>query len=67
MNDLSRENIMVLISVAYRLGWIDGRDGKDLPTVERLDRLASDIYDKANQKTTMEFMTMQVYKDMVRE
>ncbi|MBO6090545.1 MAG: hypothetical protein J6P37_09605 [Lachnospiraceae bacterium] len=67
MNDLSRENIMVLISLAYRLGWKDSRDGKDLPTVGQLDRLASEIYDGASQKDIMRFMEIQVNKGMVRE
>ena len=44
---MTRENIETLISVAYRAGWKDGRDGKDLPTLKELEKMATKIYDRA--------------------
>ena len=44
-----RENIEVLISVAYRAGWKDGQDGKDLPTLKELDEMVAGIYDRATE------------------
>ena len=41
---LTEENIKVLISVAYRAGWRDGRDGKDLPTKGELDGMVDTMY-----------------------
>lgn len=44
---MTRNNIEVLISVAYRAGWGDARDGKDLPTLRELDAMAAAVYDRA--------------------
>lgn len=47
---LTRENIEVMLSIAYRSGWKDGRDGKDLPTLKELDEMVKGIYDRATEK-----------------
>lgn len=44
---MERKEIEVLIAVAYRWGWRDGMDGKDLPTLKQLDELASGVYERA--------------------
>ena len=48
--DLTKENIEVLISVAYSKGWDDGRTGKDLPKPETLQKMAAAIYERATEK-----------------
>lgn len=44
---MTRGNIEVMVSVAYRAGWLDGTDGKDLPTLRELDEMAASVYDRA--------------------
>lgn len=45
--ELTRENIEVMIKVAYKAGWRDGIADKELPTLKWLDDFASGIYDRA--------------------
>lgn len=47
---LTRENIEVMLSIAYRSGWKDGRGGKDLPTLKELDEMVKGIYDRTTEK-----------------
>lgn len=44
---MERKEIETLIAMAYRLGWRDGMDGKDLPTLKQLEELASGVYERA--------------------
>ena len=46
---LTEENIKVLISVAYRAGWRDGMDGKDLPTMRELDEVVDTMFSRAKE------------------
>lgn len=47
---MTEENIKVMISVAYRLGWKDGMNGKDLPTLGELDKIVDEMYENATIK-----------------
>ena len=47
---MTKENIEVLLSVAYSKGWDDGRTGKDLPKPETLQKLAAAMYERATEK-----------------
>lgn len=49
MSELTRQEIEVMLSVAYRASWRDGSDGKDLPTIGELDQMVAGIYDRATE------------------
>lgn len=44
---MKASEIKVLMSLCYRIGWRDGMDGKDLPTLKELDDLIGGIYQRA--------------------
>lgn len=52
--ELTRENIEVMLKVAYKAGWRDGIANKELPTLKWLDDFASGIYDRATTEESDE-------------
>lgn len=50
---MTEENIKVMISVAYRSGWKDGMNGKDLPTLGELDKIVDEMYENATIKAKL--------------